>query len=259
MRFLYLVYWKCKILQRKWFHTDGRFFQWVGKITDLRLEYEGMSQIKSDVYQYTFHNTRNADASKCFKWRKRGANKTYWWVISRKCLQDKCQKYSFTGEDCKANCAKTSKFVHSVKSMTTSKFECKFVLRIRFIANAYCSMSSVGLIHYNWHDEMFRYKSNRHHLVGLLTSSATLGIQRSFAFYALMLSRKKLHFQLGRFSRVFSKLLRHITASLQVRGKPRDRWIVMLYQKRFYLGKIRSATTDYVTWKATVQWMSVIA
>jgi len=32
---------------------------------------------------------------------------------------------------------------------------------------------------------MFRYKkNNRNHLVGLLTSSATLGMQRSFAFYA---------------------------------------------------------------------------
>jgi len=41
-------------------------------------------------------------------------------------------------------------------------------------------MSSVGLIHYNKHDEMFRYKNDRHHLVGLLTSSETLGIQRSF-------------------------------------------------------------------------------
>jgi len=40
------------------------------------------------------------------------------------------------------------------------------------------------LIHYNKHEEMFRYKNDRHYLVGLLTSSATFGIQRSFAFYA---------------------------------------------------------------------------
>jgi len=45
-------------------------------------------------------------------------------------------------------------------------------------------MSGVGLIHYNIHDEMFRYQNDRHHFVGLLTNSSTLGIQRSFAFYA---------------------------------------------------------------------------
>jgi len=45
-------------------------------------------------------------------------------------------------------------------------------------------MPSVGLIRYNKNDEMFRYKNDRHHLVGLLTSSATLRIKRSFAFYA---------------------------------------------------------------------------
>jgi len=33
--------------------------------------------------------------------------------------------------------------------MATSTFECKFVLRIGFIVKAYCSMSNVGLIHYN--------------------------------------------------------------------------------------------------------------
>jgi len=44
-------------------------------------------------------------------------------------------------------------------------------------------MSSVGLIHYNKHDEMLRYKCDWHLLAGLLTSSAILGIKRSFAFY----------------------------------------------------------------------------
>jgi len=33
--------------------------------------------------------------------------------------------------------------------MTTSTFECKFVLHIGFILKAYCSMFSVGLIHCN--------------------------------------------------------------------------------------------------------------
>jgi len=68
--------------------------------------------------------------------------------------------------------------------MTTSTFECKFVLRIGFIVKAYCSMSSVGLVHYNEHDEIFRYKNNSNYLVGLFTSSVTLEIQRSFAFCA---------------------------------------------------------------------------
>ena len=72
----------------------------------------------------------NSDVSKCFKWRKRGANKIYWWVISGKWLQDKYQKYNFIGENCKAKCTKTWKLVRNVKSMTTSTFQCKFVLRI---------------------------------------------------------------------------------------------------------------------------------
>jgi len=53
--------------------------------------------------------------------------------MSGKCLQDKYQKYHFIGEDCKTKCAKTRKLVHNVESMTTSTFECKFVLRIGFI------------------------------------------------------------------------------------------------------------------------------
>jgi len=39
--------------------------------------------------------------------------------------------------------------VQLFKSVTTSTFECKFVLRIGFIVKAWCSMSSVDLIHYN--------------------------------------------------------------------------------------------------------------
>jgi len=57
-------------------------------------------------------------------------------VISGKCLQDKYQKYNFIGEDCKAKCAKTWKLVQNVKSVTTSIFESKFVMRIVFIAKA---------------------------------------------------------------------------------------------------------------------------
>jgi len=40
-------------------------------------------------------------------------------------------------------------------------------------------MSSVDFIHYNKQEEMFRYKNDRHHLVGLLTSSATRGIKEA--------------------------------------------------------------------------------
>ena len=94
-----------------------------------------------------FITPSNADASKCFKWRKRGANKIYWWVFSGKCLQYKYQKYNFIGEDCKAKCAKTWKLVQNVKSVTSSTFESKFVLRIGFIVKAYSSMSSISLIH----------------------------------------------------------------------------------------------------------------
>jgi len=75
-------------------------------------------------------------------WRKRGANKIYWWVISGKCLQDKYQKYNFIGEDCKAKCTKIWKWVQHVKSVTTSTFESTFVLPIGFIAKAWCSISS---------------------------------------------------------------------------------------------------------------------
>jgi len=121
----------------------------------LHREYFKLSPMSSSI---PFTTQSNAGVSKCFKWRKREANKTYWWVISGKRLQSKCQKRNFIGEDCKAKCAKTWKLVHNVKSMTTSTFECKSVLRIGFIVEAYCSMFSVGLIHCNSHDEMFRYK-----------------------------------------------------------------------------------------------------
>jgi len=47
----------------------------------------------------------------------------------------------------KQNATKTRKLVHNVRSTKTSTFECKFVLHIGFIVKAYCSMSSVGLIH----------------------------------------------------------------------------------------------------------------
>jgi len=109
-------------------------------------EYFKLSPMSSSIL---FTVQSNPDVSKCFKWRKRRANKIYWWVIAGKCLQDKYQKYNFIGEDCKTKCAKTRKLVHNVKSMATSTFECKFVLRTGFIVKAYCLMSSVGLIHCN--------------------------------------------------------------------------------------------------------------
>jgi len=58
-------------------------------------------------------------------------------------------QYNFIGEDCKTKCAKNRKLVHNVESTTTSTFECNFVLGIGFIVKAYCSLSSVGLVHCN--------------------------------------------------------------------------------------------------------------
>ena len=123
-------------------------------------------------------------ASKRFKWRKRGANKVHWWVFSGKCFQDKYQKYNFIGEDCKAKCAKTWKLVLNIKAWQLQHLTVHFFPSIGFIVRGWCSMSRVGLIHCNKHDEMFRLKNDRHHFVGLLASNVTLGKQRSFAFYA---------------------------------------------------------------------------
>ena len=49
---------------------------------------------------------------------------------------------------------------------------------------------------------------------------------------------------------VMRKVKSTIVASRRV--AQRDRWIVTLFHKHFDLGKTRCATTDYVTWKATV-------
>jgi len=54
---------------------------------------------------------------------------------------------------------------YNVKSMATSTFECKFVLRIGFNVKAYFSMSSVGLIHYT--TRSFGTKNYRNHQVCL--------------------------------------------------------------------------------------------
>ena len=194
----------------------------------------------------------NAGASKCFKWRKRGANKIYWWVISRKCLQDKYQKYNFIGEDCKAKCAKRKSWCTTLKAWQLQHL--KVNLFCVLDSKAWCSMSSVGLIHYNKHDEMFRYQNERHHFAGLLTSSATLGIQRSFAVYACLRQAVK-NFSFSTWSALKSvfqgaELYNSFAASGRVAHQ--NRWIVTLHQKHFNLGKTRSAATDNATWNATV-------
>jgi len=98
-----------------------------------------------------FTTQSNADISKCFKWRKSGTNKIYWWVISGKCLQDKYQKYNFISEDCKTKCAKTWKLVHTVKSMTPSTFECKFVLfKFTCVKSEICMAVTLNI----WHRRM---------------------------------------------------------------------------------------------------------
>ena len=155
----------------------------------------------------SFITQSNADASKCFKWRKRGANKIYWWVISGKCLQDKYQKYNFIGEICKAMCAKTWKLVQNVESVKTSIFESKFVLLIGFTVKVWCTMSSAALIHCNKHDEMIRYKNDRHHLVGLLQCNPWNTKKLCF-LCVLMLSRKKMFiFNLVDFEEHFPRCL----------------------------------------------------
>ena len=77
--------------------------------------------------------------------------------------------------------AKTWKLVHNVKSVTSSTFECKFVLRIGFIVKAFCSMSRVSLMHIINMTRCFGTKNNRNHLVGLPASSATMGVGRIFS------------------------------------------------------------------------------
>jgi len=84
-----------------------------------------------------------------FQAKKEGSKQNILVSDFGKCLQDKYQKCNFIGEDCKAKVAKTWKLVQNVKRLTASTFASKFVLRIEFIAEAYCSMSSVGFIHCN--------------------------------------------------------------------------------------------------------------
>jgi len=84
-----------------------------------------------------------------FQVKKEGSNQNILVSDFRKMFARQNQKYNFIGEDCKTKSRKTRKLVHNVKSMTTSIFECEFVLRIGFIVKAYCSMFSVGLIHCN--------------------------------------------------------------------------------------------------------------
>jgi len=70
---------------------------------------------------------------------------------------------------------------------------------------------------------------------------------------ALMLSRKKICvFNLVSFEEYFPRCLVCNSFVASRRVAQQDRWIVTLYQKHFDLGKTRGATTDYVTWKATV-------
>jgi len=74
---------------------------------------------------------------------------------------------------------------------------------------------------------------------------------------ALMLSHKKVCiFNLVGFPRCLG------TQQLRCKYRrvaQRDRWTVTLYQKHFDLGKTRCATTDYVTWKTTVDVCNCIA
>ena len=73
--------------------------------------------------------------------------------------------------------------MHNVRSMKTSTFECKFVLRIGLIVKVTAGcLVLVGYIIIKI-TRCFGTKNNRNHSAGLFTSSVTLGMQRSFAFY----------------------------------------------------------------------------
>jgi len=70
-----------------------------------------------------------------------------------------------------------------------------------------------------------------------------------------MLSRKKICiFNFVGFEECFPRCLGRLYNSFvaSMRVAQQDRWIIILYQKHFHLGITRSATTDCVTWKATV-------
>jgi len=89
---------------------------------------------------------------------------------------------------------------------------------------------------------MFRYKKEPQPFSGFAYRQCKPWNTKKLCFLrVLMLSGKKICI----FSLVGS-------ASLQVRAAQPDRWIAALYQKHFDLGKTRCATTDNVTWKATV-------
>jgi len=62
-------------------------------------------------------------------------------------------------------------------------------------------MISVGLIRNDIHDDEIRYKSDRHHSIGLFSNNATLAKQKKLKFLCpFMLTRKKhLNFQFGHF------------------------------------------------------------
>ena len=94
-------------------------------------------------------------------------------------MQDKYKKYNFIGENCKAKCAKTLKLVHNVRSMKTSTFECKFVLRIGVIVKATAGCSVLVLFIIINITRCFGTTNNRNNLAGLLTRNATLGYREA--------------------------------------------------------------------------------
>jgi len=166
-----------------------------------------------------FTTQSNADVSKCFKWRKRGENKIYWWVISGKCLQDKYQKYNFIGEGSKQSAQKLESWCKTLKSWQLQHLN----------VNLFCALDSWKrhtarcpvLVWYTVikHDEIVRYKKWPQSFSRFAYKQCNLWNIKKLCFLcALILSRKKLHFQLGRFWRAFSEVLRYLTVSSQVGG-----------------------------------------
>ena len=96
-----------KFFNENSFTQETDFFSEWGKLLVCDWSTREYLKLRPMSSSILFTKQTNADVSICFKWRKWGANKIYWWAISGKCLQDKYQKYNFISEDCKAKCAKT--------------------------------------------------------------------------------------------------------------------------------------------------------
>ena len=133
-----------------------------------------------------FTTLSNPDASKCFKWRKKGANKIYWWVISGKYLQDKYQTYTFIGEDCKATCAKLESWCTTLKAWQLHHLNVTWFCALDSLQKLTARCPVLAWYTVTNMTRCFGTKNNRKHLVGLLTSSATHGSRKKICIFILV-------------------------------------------------------------------------